>query len=209
FDCLNGGMNVVERYPVELIGREPPPPQFLEPFNGLLVESVTDQGGRHTADNRVRGDVLGHHRARGDDRAVADRDAPQYGHVRTQPNVVSDARSRFTEIVRRGRRVEWTIMPRHCREREPCPVVLERVRTEPLDGMLMLTDTGFAGDGAIPSDGLAGDGHTRVQVGERADLRRRPEVKLLLERNRRLDGQHSLTLEIDPSPPVDLVAHKY
>lgn len=57
---------------------------------GLLVDAPPDRPGRHTGDDGVGGDILGHNRARGDHRAGADGDAGQHDRAVTEPDIVAE-----------------------------------------------------------------------------------------------------------------------
>ena len=67
-----------------------PPGERLVALGGLPVEALADRLGGHAADDRVGRDILRHHRAGADDRAIADRDAGQDGRAMAEPGVVAD-----------------------------------------------------------------------------------------------------------------------
>ena len=67
-----------------------PPGERLVALGDLAVEALADRLCRHAADDGVGRDVLGHHGAGADHRAVADGDARQDGRAVADPGVVAD-----------------------------------------------------------------------------------------------------------------------
>src|SRR5437763_684535 len=91
-----------EEHPVMRIG----PSTSLAPAQRARARAHADQAGGDAADDGVGRHVLGDHRARADDRVVADRDAAQEARAVADPHVVADAHVALVDALHADRALD-------------------------------------------------------------------------------------------------------